>query len=382
MKKSTLTALILCLVTSLGCGARELTPEQRQQLEALRKEQTEVREEITNAQTKDDALAGGLIKSLVGFRIEVLMTTEALIQQRIQAIESGARISVEVPATEPDPQEAERLLSEIATQEEELQAAQEDADRYSGGLVRSLKLTTVATKEQTLAMLQQRHLAAKYGLAIPSVAGSPASHGRPEPPDKEGIVQQPGESAPTLEAREGPFGLEAGLLKDTVEDLLGSPLTKVEGAPFLFSTARTPRPHSSFEFYALLIGPTTGLCQIRAIGVDITTSSHGLQLKSQFEELSSSLEEVYGPYERVDQLLPGSIWKDPEDWMMGLLKKERYLQAEWSAKNRSNLRNSITAINLVARAKGSDVGFLLLQYTFDNDPQCQKEIKKGEKAAL
>jgi len=37
-----------------------------------------------------------------------------------------------------------------------------------------------------------------------------------------------------------------------------------------------------------------------------------------------------------DMLLPGRIWNEPNDWMMELIKKERWLAALWEAEEKSS----------------------------------------------
>jgi len=147
----------------------------------LHSELEAVRVEIAAAEEKDSMFSGGLIKSLIAVRIEILKTTEALLEQRTQALESGAKLTVEVKASEPDPNRASALAEEIAVQREELKAAGADAAQYSGGLVQAMKLTTVATQEQTLAMLEQEYLIAKYGLGFPVI--------KPPIPEQEEIPQ-------------------------------------------------------------------------------------------------------------------------------------------------------------------------------------------------
>jgi hypothetical protein len=52
-----------------------------------------------------------------------------------------------------------------------------EADRYTGGLVKALAETSVATTRNTLAILEQQYLIAHYGIATPlsvSVASAPA----------------------------------------------------------------------------------------------------------------------------------------------------------------------------------------------------------------
>lgn len=165
MKPTTASCFSLCLwiVFVTACGAQP-SPEELAIAEELKGELESVRAEIAAADEKNAALAGGLVKALVETRLEILKTTEALLQQRIHAIEGGAKVEITVGGSDPDPDLAEALEAEIAEQKEELEEARKEAARYSGGLVAAMKSATVATAEQTLAMLTQRYLSAKYGL--------------------------------------------------------------------------------------------------------------------------------------------------------------------------------------------------------------------------
>jgi hypothetical protein len=131
--------------------------------------------EITEATATDVSLAGGLLKTLVGVRLEILRTSRALLRQRILAETSGASLTVQIPATTPDPYTAKVLAAEIQSQQRILEAARADAARFAGGLVHALKLTTVATQEQTLSMLHQRYLVARFGLGVPTPAVTSAT---------------------------------------------------------------------------------------------------------------------------------------------------------------------------------------------------------------
>ena len=94
-------------------------------------------------------------------------------QQRIHALESGAEINIVVPGLEPDPEMAANLLAEIEAQREKVTEAEQEAARYSGGLVQAMALSALATARNTLAMLEQRYLSAEYGLAMPIPVASP-----------------------------------------------------------------------------------------------------------------------------------------------------------------------------------------------------------------
>lgn len=160
--------LIVIAFSTHGC-ASELTPEQKQLVADLKQDLGRIHQEIEDATMDDTAYSGGLIKSLIGMRLEVLKTNEALVEQRIHALETGARITVVVNATKPDPARAAELAKEIESQRAKVAEARAEADRYSGGLVQALAETAVATSRNTLAMLEQQYFIAKYGLAMPTV---------------------------------------------------------------------------------------------------------------------------------------------------------------------------------------------------------------------
>ncbi len=123
-----------------------------------------VQDEISTTEKEDQKYSGGLVKSLIAVRIQILKTTEALLRQKIVAIKAGAALKAEVRTTQVDPERTEALEREIFAKKQEIEAQRKEAARYSGGLVFAMKHATIATGEQTLAMLEQQYLVAKYGL--------------------------------------------------------------------------------------------------------------------------------------------------------------------------------------------------------------------------
>jgi hypothetical protein len=239
-----------------------------------------------------------------------------------------------------------------------------------------MKMAAIATQEQTLAMLKQRYLSAKYGLAevkvsLPTTSSSSASNAIASDEKKTTNVSLP--------PADGPFGLQAGLTKKNIEDMTGESLKPIEGSVDLYMINSVPKTNSDFESFGLLISPKVGLCQIRAIGKDINTDSYGISLKSKFEEVSSTLSSIYGKGKKTDLLLSGSIWKNPNDWMMGLNKKERILLMEWNEQNDTMKKNEINNIGLEVRSNISSSGFLFLNYVFSNNEVCESEIETQKK---
>ncbi|MHC7600111.1 hypothetical protein ACYA1N_21815, partial [Klebsiella pneumoniae] len=170
--------------------------------------------------------------------------------------------------------------------------------------------------------------------------------------------------------------------KKNIEDMTGEELEPMANNVNLYTANSLPKMNAGFEAYGLLISPTVGLCQIRALGKDIDTDSYGFTIKSRFKDLMESLSSIYGKAKENDFLLAGSIWKDPRDWMMGLYKHERYLSAEWKGTAEAPLKSKLTSVSIEARANSSDKGYIFLQYNFNNYDVCESEVEAAKKSSL
>ncbi|TVQ98050.1 MAG: hypothetical protein EA399_11535 [Desulfovibrionales bacterium] len=173
-------------------------------------------------------------------------------------------------------------------------------------------------------------------------------------------------SGPAL--ADGPFGLRMGMSLDEV----GASPEEVRHGLYKFTSV--PRPHSGFEAYILKFAPSTGLCWIKAVGVNIQDNAYGTALRSGFSTLKEQLSTVYGQPRDMDFLMPGSIWDEPREYMMALLRKERVLGAIWDLDGERNLRQ----VGLIASALRRDVGYLSLEYSFTNKDACDEELQSME----
>ncbi len=88
----------------------------------------------------------------------------------------------------------------------------------------------------------------------------------------------------------GPFGLEMGM---SLQAIGGNP-QNIKSTSGNYNLTNVPKPHSAFESYVVVVAPKSGLCQIRAMGEEITTSTFGVEFKSEFHKLKDQLEKSYG----------------------------------------------------------------------------------------
>lgn len=162
----------------------------------------------------------------------------------------------------------------------------------------------------------------------------------------------------------GPFGLEKGMSFNEIKKACGGkePVKVDEGIYYV----EPPKQHPLFDKYVAFIDEKEGLHFLKGIGKDITTSGYGFDLKNNFEDLEKSVSKTYGKDYKLDVLLPGSIWDEPKDFMMSLLKEERALMAEWSKDYGSTIPDDIESICIAAYAVNSSTGYLVIEYSFTN----------------
>ncbi|NUB24323.1 hypothetical protein [Azospirillum brasilense] len=178
-----------------------------------------------------------------------------------------------------------------------------------------------------------------------------------------------------LKAVAGPFGIEMGIQADT----LGVTQEKAGG---IIHISPPSDAHPLFDSYTVIAPKETGVCKVQATTPEIPTNVYGDGIKSQFQEIRSSLDEIYGKGKNYDFLRRGSIWNEHKDWMMGLLKKERELTSYWSKETKSRMKDNIVGVTLEAFALGPDSGMIIIRYEFSNFPECIKVLKSKSKGKL
>jgi len=173
----------------------------------------------------------------------------------------------------------------------------------------------------------------------------------------------------------GPFGLEMGITLEKIKEITGvEPKNENNN---LFSIT-PPKPHSSFETYVIRVNKKNEVYYIKAIGKDIETSVYGTELKSAFTSIATSLEKTYGKYKIYDFIKYESIWDEPKDFMMGMLKKERFLMASWNKDEGSRVPDDIQDISLAAYPLNTTKGYLSIDYSFINMEEAENEKQNAE----
>lgn len=182
MVKNPVLIFISVLLILVSCKSRELSPEDKAKVEELKIELLNTQKELSDANTNNEKYQDGLIKLLIQSRIEILKINQSLLEQRINALETGSPVKVEIRVSEPNTKLADEILKEIEIVIQQINNAKIEVEKYSSGLIQSMKLNEIATYEQTLAMLRQKYLEAKYGLISPTALQPQISKESDNPP--------------------------------------------------------------------------------------------------------------------------------------------------------------------------------------------------------
>ena len=173
----------------------------------------------------------------------------------------------------------------------------------------------------------------------------------------------------------GPFGLEMGWTIDEV---------KSNGAEVFFNQGdvyiiKPPKVHNSFDIYFVEVSPDFGVYRISAMAENIETSSNGDKLLSEYNKIKDHLSMSYGePDIVINRLDYGSIWDEPQDFMMSLVLDERVVLANWVSSDATEKMK----IGLMASADSPNSGSILLFYASENSDIADSQDEAMEASIL
>jgi hypothetical protein len=144
-----------------------------------------IHQDVTEAQAESAKYSGGLLKSFIEVRVEVLRSTEAMLMAKRAALLRRINLVYLVDGKHVPPAKVSDIEVDISDAKNRISAAEEKAGQYSGGLVQMLALTSVATERVTLAQLYLAYYSAKYEL--PSIQTF-VSHSKAIPPNPGTVV--------------------------------------------------------------------------------------------------------------------------------------------------------------------------------------------------
>lgn len=149
----------------------------------------------------------------------------------------------------------------------------------------------------------------------------------------------------TVAAFAGPFGLEFGMTLDEVKQV--ATIERVaKNNPFMYFI--TPNKKSNLlETYRVCISQKYGVFDITAFGYEIEADEYGDKIKNEMSKYLELIKKNYGePTGNYDFLKSGSIWKEENDWLTALRKKERFYSFSWNISRGAQLPEPIQIITI------------------------------------
>lgn len=169
-------------------------------------------------------------------------------------------------------------------------------------------------------------------------------------------------------AKAGPFGV----------DVDGFALEKygcMKTDGLYYTCLKVPTPHNEFETYVVRYHPDAGVCTIKGIGKDINENGFGTTTKEHVDKIYDQVSPKYGKLDKMDFLLPTSIWNESDEWLMGLVQNDRsyaYIGAV------APPIEGINTYGIMAGATSSDTGYVIVEFQTTNYDKCDvAEAKDG-----
>lgn len=164
-----------------------------------------------------------------------------------------------------------------------------------------------------------------------------------------------------------PFGIEFFSAADQLEIL-----NDLGQGKFLVSP---PKPHPSFDTYAVQATPKLGVVWIKAITPTIPNDAYGNQIRQAFNALKSQLAMRYGEAPTTDFLMTGSIWDEPRDWTQGLAANERSFYVIWDRPKSDGLPEKLSSVYLGASGIDSSSANVCIEYASSKMMDAEAEIE-------
>jgi uncharacterized small protein (DUF1192 family) len=132
-----------------------------------------VKAEIATTNAAASRYSGGLLLVQIQLRSEILKNTETMLEQKRVSFLRGISLSYQDAAPRiAKPADDAAAGVELAKARAEAEAAQQEAARYSGGLIQVIALVRAETARTTAAAIEQRMALAKNGIPLAAVGST------------------------------------------------------------------------------------------------------------------------------------------------------------------------------------------------------------------
>ena len=146
----------------------------------------------------------------------------------------------------------------------------------------------------------------------------------------------------------GPFGYEMG------QAISGEPDGQSNDG-LLYQ--ESPKEFAGWEWVVAYYTPQTGVCFVKAFKLVEDGDAYGFGHRKAADSLVETLTKKYGAFDKADFLMTGSIWYEPNEWLMGISKGERV----YAYYKEGAIEGNLESINVSVVDSG-----VALSYAFNN----------------
>jgi hypothetical protein len=161
----------------------------------------------------------------------------------------------------------------------------------------------------------------------------------------------------------GPFGLSMGMPPGA----LGQPQRVVSSSVLEYNTL--PKGHDLFNKYQLTFCSMIGLCHVAAFRMGIRMSNGGYTLASEFRNVISRYEALYGPSTQREQTISSSG------------KGYFNIIAVWTSGSGAPLPKDVASIEIEAVRAANGDGVVCVNYYYTNSTMSKDQLQSTPKAA-
>lgn len=159
-----LLVILFFAIICIGCWNYPSTADLDADIKYLNNELDVVQNEI-------EKYSGGLIKTLIHVRKEILTNTKLMLEQKRSGIRRFIPIKYTIDGEKyVPPVNKVELINDLQIELEDLtnkaKELKNKSDRYSGGLIKAMIESQLATVNNSIAMLEQKKVCLKYDIPI------------------------------------------------------------------------------------------------------------------------------------------------------------------------------------------------------------------------
>lgn len=172
-------------------------------------------------------------------------------------------------------------------------------------------------------------------------------------------------------ADDGPFGVSMGTPVESLN-------CDASDTPTMYYCESLPKPHPDMDVYIVQSTPASGVCWVKALGKDISDNGFGLNVQSSVDKLKDQIASKYGAkFEAFDFLVYGSLWDQPDDWMMGLALEDRYYAYTWTSSSGYVSVSDVEGIYLGAHGSSGNSAYIVVEFAFSNSSVCDEAVAQA-----